>query len=391
VPPTKVAIRSAGNLSGAKLTVDFIDVGQGNAVLVSYPNGEFMLVDCGSQATSLTGTPYKHAEAYVNSVCGTTDIKCVVMSHGDDDHCAFIPDITRAQNPTLVHYGGKIGEYSDALQKWINQWENSKTRKVFRYPDSYCDVNPDADFGSETYADQAQTSVLSASFGDDPNSRSIVLMVRFGNQAVILPGDGDISTEAFIIKKVPKALLGKCTVLMPGHHGALESTGDNWVKALQPQIDAISASGTNMSYAHPACLTIEILKPYALGGAEEHNIICSDGKGKKYTTSKTKNALFVTSTNGDIRYQTDGKNWRVLVSSYAIPVPEVVVRGPLWEQFARNGPWARAREQRPARRVGPVRPALTYASADGRRSAGREAAHGARTSGPHPHPRGHRV
>ena len=350
MPPTKVVLASGSPVRSPKLTVDFIDVGQGNAVLVSYPNGAFMLADCGSQGTSLSGTPYKHAEQYINTVTGGTDIACVAMSHGDDDHCAFIPDITRAQNPTYVHYGGKIGDYSSELKTWLQMMGRRKTTMVYSYEDGFSRTTPMPEFGSPATAGEAHVSVLSASYGDDPNTRSLVLMIHFGDQAVILPGDGTIATEAYIFTKVTKTVLKECTVLMPGHHGALESTGDRWAKTLEPILASISASGTNMSYAHPSCLTNEVLQEYVDDTAENHNIVCSDGKGKKYATSATTDALLVTATNGDIRYQTDGTNYRVLVSSYAIAVPEVVVRGPGWERLVRNGPWAadRPRARMPA-------------------------------------------
>ncbi|MFG2631253.1 MBL fold metallo-hydrolase [Streptomyces sp. NPDC048473] len=122
MPPSKVIRTSGTKLGpGAKLTVGFINTGQGNAVLVTYPNGNFMLVDCGSQTTSTKGWPFTHVQSYITSVTDGNAISCVVLSHGDDDHTAFVPYISEAARPTYVHYGGAISDYSEDVQVWIKK------------------------------------------------------------------------------------------------------------------------------------------------------------------------------------------------------------------------------------------------------------------------------
>lgn len=308
MPPSKT-LYSSGRLSSRnKLIVDIIDVGQGNCILVSLPNGEFMLVDAGSQSTSLNGRAYLHAEQYINTVTNGKDIICVVLTHGDDDHTAFIPYITRAQNPTFVHYGGRIGAYSDAVETWIHSKEKTKKCNVFKYnlQSGYFNPNPDADFGSDTYDGDAHISVLAANAGFTPNDHSIVLGIKYGSRLVILPGDAESYTEDMIISKIPARILSKCNLLVPGHHGAYESTGRNWADALDPDLAIITASGTNKAYAHPAEATIDLLEEFVVSSAENHTITYSAGKGKAYELASTKDATAVTATNGDVRYTTDG-------------------------------------------------------------------------------------
>lgn len=363
MPPTKTVLSSGNLKSGPKLIVDFIDVGQGNAVLVSFPNGSYMLVDCGSQAKSLKGTAYKHAQQYITSVTGGSSIDTVVMSHGDEDHCEFVPHIAEAQNPTYVHYGGSIGDYSAALQDWIHSMENTRGRFVFRYPPKgYTNVNPDADYGTDTDPGEAHVMVLSANHGVTPNDRSIVLMIRFGTEAVILPGDAEWFTEGLIVANVPKKLLAKCTVLMAGHHGAYTSTSTAWADAVAPMISSISASGTNMSNAHPDCSTNTLLIAKATGGATQHGVICSTGKGAPYTTQQITRGLFVTATNGDIRYTTDGDNYKVQVSSYGEALAETPPVPKCCGSIVHNSPFMRERTYEVPVRAGPPVPRAAVAA-----------------------------
>ncbi|MFI9041689.1 hypothetical protein [Streptomyces sp. NPDC053726] len=195
--------------------------------------------------------------------------------------------------------------------------------------------------------------VLSASYGKAPNSKSVVLMIRFGQHVVVLPGDADTTTEAFILSKVPKKLLAGCTVLMPGHHGAAESTGKPWLDALDPDVDVISASGANMGYAHPNCATITLLEKYCLAGATSHDVTCSTGKGSPYKVWATVESVLTTATNGDVRFISDGTNWRLLASSTSVHELAQEQPHPLLRSMVANAPWnRRPAVQYPAVRLG---------------------------------------
>jgi hypothetical protein len=132
---------------------------------------------------------------------------------------------------------------------------------------------------------------------------------------------------------------------MPGHHGALSSTSTQWAAKLDPDVAVISSSGTNSGYAHPACLTNEILAPYVLGGVTDHAIICSDGKISPYTRSRSTDALLTTATNGDVRYTTNGSKFKIQISSLGAPQLSAheAHNERLLRQLVPNGPWRRRR------------------------------------------------
>ncbi len=316
MPPSKQVL-SSGRLSGGpKLIVDVIDVGQGNAILVSYPNGNYMLVDCGSLATSTSGATFKHAQAYITSVTGGSPITTVVITHGDTDHTAFIPYIKEAQKPSYVFYGGKEAWLDDDVLAWVKKQQARAGCKVFCFPSKgYTSTSPDADFGGADDENETDVYVLGANYGTTPNDKSVVLMLCYETQAVVLTGDAEWNAETEILTKVPKKLLKRCTVFMPAHHGSYYSTTQNWLNALSPLIAPVSASGTNMSYAHPDCMTLEMVEAKVLNSADKHRGVCSDGRGKAYKSVDTTRAIFVTATNGDIRYTTDGTNYNVKISS----------------------------------------------------------------------------
>lgn len=346
--PPSTTVYSNGNVTGNRLIVDVIDVGQGNCVLVTMPNGEFLLADCGSQNASSSGVPYAHALSYITTVTGGRPIHTIVLSHGEKDHTALVPHVAEAQQPTYVHCGGK--PRSDYNGAWIKGWlDGMKARRGTTVTFYRRDTTNTAPSNRFPDTGNVESTVLCANHGDTNNGRSLILRLRFGDDIVILPGDADFETELFLIGLVPGPLLSGCTLLMPGHHGALSSTSTQWVAKLDPDVAVISSSGTNSGYAHPACLTNEILEPVVLGGVTDHAIICSAGKISPYTRSRSTDALLTTATNGDVRYTTNGSKFKIQISSLGAPQLSAheAHNERLLRQLVPNGPWRRRRMSDP--------------------------------------------
>ncbi|MFT7837780.1 MBL fold metallo-hydrolase [Saccharothrix sp. BKS2] len=329
------------------MTVDFINVGQGNAVLVSFPNGQFMLADCGSQKTSLEGKPYKNAQKYINTVVGDKSIDIVVLSHGDTDHVAFIPCIKQAQNPDYLHYVGERRDYSKEVWDWIKSKGNAAVKKcgsAFCYIKGFeGTTNPSIGFCTD---ESVQVSVLSAACGMNGNSDSIVLALTYGDCQVILPGDADTVTETEILRTCKPGLdkLNKNRVLMAGHHGSAGSTSEEWVDALKPMIGVFSASGKHKTYGHPHCDVVDMLARHMKDDAEEHVIVCAVGNPPIYAGRIVKKGIFLTGKNGDIRFETDGKEYRLMASTEGTVVLAVepnpfagIIANPPWADRRRSG------------------------------------------------------
>ena len=85
-----------------------------------------------------------------------------------------------------------------------------------------------------------------ASWGEDVNEDSVVLLVEYGAFQALFAGDAGFRAEA--------ALRGRTRpvdVLKVGHHGSRGSTGDEWLDSLRPRAAVISVGRKNR-YGHPA-------------------------------------------------------------------------------------------------------------------------------------------
>ena len=323
MPPSTTVLRTGRLSSAPKLIVDVINVGSGNAILVSFPNGNHTLVDCGSQSTSRSGQPFKRVQKYISSVLNGDDIDVVVISHVDDDHIAFIPFIKEAQNPQNIILGGNKKWLNSKnitdIKGWIEKMRDNGSRFFWYRNDVRQDRAPDNDYiGVDIDGDESTdvaVYVLGVNYGTTTNSQSLVLMIVYESQAVVLTGDANWETEKGIIASIPSRMLKKCTVLMPGHHGSYYSTNADWGNKTSPQVALVSASGDNDAYGHPNCSTLEIIEAKVRNDATNHKIICRDLGAASFKTGNTTSAIFITGTNGDIRYTTDGTDYNVKVST----------------------------------------------------------------------------
>ena len=290
--------------------------------MVGFPNGKFLLVDCGSQKKSKEGKVFKYVKKYIDNVVGKNNtIDSVLITHGDTDHTAFLPHLSQTELPECVIYGGKrkaLFQDND-VKEWIQGLEKQNKppkTNVFKFEENYFSMEPDADYGSPTNDGEPQIYTLAANYqGRDLNSNSVVILILYGDQGVILTGDADDDTEAFISRTISPELLKRCTLFMLGHHGSYYSTSLEFLNATSPNFAVVSASGSNKSYGHPDCNIMGMVSAALKSVAINHSVVCSDGKSKPYKKSKTKKPLLVTATNGDIRYVTDGINFKIMASS----------------------------------------------------------------------------
>lgn len=248
---------------GGKLTVDFLNVGQGDAILVRGPDGTTVLFDGGPDRTLLTRLGevlpfWQHS------------IDMIVITNPDKDHIAgFIPLLQTMKVGAVLEPGtSSVSATYHALKDEIarSQKENgTKTliaRKGMRFPiGSGAEIDilfPDRDVSDWK-----------------TNDGSIIARVVYASTSVLLTGDATKKTEV---------LLGRVEgvdILEVGHHGSRTSTGDSLVSMLRPKWAVISAGFKN-KYGHPHQETLDTLKKFNVTSFVTHEkgtiTFVSDGR-----------------------------------------------------------------------------------------------------------------
>ncbi|MFA4862081.1 MBL fold metallo-hydrolase [Methanoregula sp.] len=257
-----------GNNTG-KLSVYFLDVGQGDSTLLLFGN-KTILVDAGETDMG------DRVVANLRKL-GVTRIDLLVATHPHSDHIGGMQKVLAAfpvgqvldagvpnPSPVYEHFLETIDEkhipYSLAVQGQT--------------------INIDPALGILVLSPPARR------FGNDPNKNSVVLRISYGTIDLLLTGDmGGEAEEA--LTKSGYAL--DAEILKVGHHGSRYSTSSAFLSRVHPVSAVISVAADN-PYGHPHD---EALRNLKLAGATVYRtdrdgtvLVRSDGISYSVTTEK---------------------------------------------------------------------------------------------------------
>lgn len=223
------------------LTVTFLDVGQGDGILLE-ADGRRVLVDCGSSQKRSLGEdcllPFLKSRA-----AGALDM--VVVSHGDNDHISGIrylleqDDLSIAIGCLVMPKAGQGEEIYEKLEAAAR--EKGIAVHYAERGDTLGDVLNEAIQISCLYP--AADTVCG-----NRNEESLVLLAEYGSFRLLLTGDVEAGGERTLLAD---GGLVPVTVLKAAHHGSTSSSGEEFVQAVRPAV-VILSYGRGNSYGHPA-------------------------------------------------------------------------------------------------------------------------------------------
>ncbi len=216
------------------LSVSFLTVGQGDAILVEGPTGIEMLIDGGKDRSVLRELP---------RAMGPLDrsIDIMLATHPDADHIGGLPGVLERYAVSYFFEPGKAGESSqyEHLNATVDR-ERGIEEGVLR-------TGMRIHLGDGAYADVLHPEENAATLRET-NDASVSLRLVYGETEFMLTGDAPMWVEDRIVARYGDTL--RSDVLKAGHHGSKTSTGDRFLAAVDPSIVVVSA-GKDNSYGHP--------------------------------------------------------------------------------------------------------------------------------------------
>ncbi|MDQ0112911.1 MBL fold metallo-hydrolase [Paenibacillus harenae] len=279
LPACRVSTAEGLATTAGKLSVHFIDVGQGASQLIIGPTGKTMLIDGGNNSEEAKIVAYLQRQQ-------VSKVDILIATHPDADHAGGLDAV-------INHFDiGKI--YMPKVQSNTKTFEDvlkaikAKSLKV---------STAKAGLTLEWEHDVEVLMLAPVGVYGETNEMSAVVKLSYGENSFLLTGDAEGESESDIMKS---GFSLKADVLLVGHHGSHSSTSTSWLKNVQPQY-AVIQSGPN-NYGHPASEVLGRLKKQGsdvLRTDEVGNIIfISDGETLKVNhTDSLKDAEKTASTS----------------------------------------------------------------------------------------------
>ena len=219
-----------------KLTIDFLDVGQGDSALITMPDGTTLLVDAGGDTIDSTR---RIGETVVSEYLwwrGLSQVDYVLATHADADHIDGLNDVLKnftVRSALIARHPADDPEFAKFSQTLARTNTHSETIEA----------------GDVIYFGTVVVSVLwPAGAGDtSKNNDSVVLRIQYGERSILLTGDIEQGAERSLLAS-PQQL--HADVIKVPHHGSKTSSTEDFVIATKPQFAIISV-GRHSRFGHP--------------------------------------------------------------------------------------------------------------------------------------------
>lgn len=248
--------------SDVRVRVRFVDVGQGDCILIRTHEGD-ILIDSGPESSQRTLCTHL-------SALGIKELRLAIFTHLDEDHIGGADGVLRRFPAKEIWTSRDDAEGNESARQL---WDAAKA----------CDAEIVTVSEGKTWKLGDVVLYVLAPFTDvtDSNESSIVVKLTCGEAAAIFTGDISTKTERELIGKYGEHL--SCRLYKAGHHGSSTSNCAEWIAAMSPTY-AVICCGVANEYGHPHG---EVLSRFASAGV----------------------TVYRTDRSGDVVFDCDGKNF----------------------------------------------------------------------------------
>jgi competence protein ComEC len=255
-----------------RVSISFLDVGQGDAVLIQQGNLQ-VLIDGGPSPQAITNELGKRMPFWDRK------IELVILTHHHEDHLAGLVEVIKRYKveqvlePVISELSGE--EYDSSLHaEWQRLIADSGIKVV------YAHAYQQLELGQVVIDILNPPQALFTGTESDTDNNGVVLTVRAGKISFLLTADLMWQGEHELVMQ---RLVTACTVLKLGHHGSKTSSSAEFLNVVNPQIAVISVGENN--YGHPNAEVLARLEAYMKAGN-----------------------IYRTDELGTIEFETDGEN-----------------------------------------------------------------------------------
>ncbi|MGH3144716.1 MAG: ComEC/Rec2 family competence protein [Rubrobacter sp.] len=223
------------------LSISFIDVGQGDGILVQ-AGGEDYLIDAGRAEEGPNVVDFLRSR-------GVEELEGLVVSNPDADHIGGFLDVFDSFEVETVYTSGDPKgtlTYNTFLRGVRDEGSRLEVVRAGRQMD-WAGVQADV---------IAPPTEAEGGFFSETNDNSVVILLTYGTARVLLTGDVEAKAEEYMANG---PYTGPLTAIKAGHHGSSTSSTPLFLSRFRPKI-AVIQCGADNSYGHPTPQTLDNLQ-----------------------------------------------------------------------------------------------------------------------------------
>lgn len=263
------------------LEVHFVDIGQGDAIVINFPDKKTMLIDSGSSTTGLAQIRADYLQ-YLDDVTDNKVIEYMVVTHPDTDHYNMLKAVVDAYQVQNAYYNEDTGTTYTQFLDVLNAEEGITINIIDNKSLSF---SIEGNGYKVTIYCCGDSAFLGAS---ERNNQSIICLLEFGGRKILFTGDASTATEQWFMNEMDTTNID-IDVLKVGHHGSNTSTSTNFLNFIDTEYAVISCDdGTK--HGHPDIEVMDRLSAYGIA---------------TYRTNRHGNILLYLDGDGDFGFLTE--------------------------------------------------------------------------------------
>ena len=276
-----------------ELMVHFIDVGQGDCILILFPDGKDMLIDCANYNNS---SDYRTETLdYIDDYVTDGQLDYLMLTHCDSDHVYFMDEVLEEYRVSNVFMPNVLATHDEAESANIDEakldmFTDKDTVETACYADFfvgaltetdcniYLNVDPDENTNAIVITDdgvqdpdapdtdatyrltfycptQEYYDESNLGSAEKKNAISPIGILEYNGFRLVLTGDSNEINEPTFVERVGGNL--DCDVLKVGHHGSETSSTEEFLDAIDCEYAVISCNAEGNTFYHPRQTTLD--------------------------------------------------------------------------------------------------------------------------------------
>lgn len=270
-PASQAPVSQAAGITfgNGKLEVAFLDVGQGDSILLKTPGDKVMLIDAGESTA-------RQAVKEALDSSGIERIDVLIATHPDSDHIGSM---------RMVVENYEIGEI---YMPKVNHTTKTYQNLLQAISDKGMKIKAARAGKSIAIDDALQVEILGPVSEEysNTNNYSVICRVTYGDTRFLFLGDAEHEAQDEAMAAAPESF--RADVLKLAHHGSSNGISAELLEAVQPRYGVISCGADN-SYGHPHRETLDLLAKYRIETfrTDKLGTIVAASDGETITFNKT--------------------------------------------------------------------------------------------------------